>query len=242
MARALHSIHVANSKREKLRTKSFLQFLAERKLIDEYPLISTFQNYFGHLSQQAENLTKTDIYFIFRTLNKFIFDYKLKKINIILDNKQNIFQYLKAENKENNMSDNDIKVNFVAMYNRLVLNTDEELLTIKNSEQLKIGNKVIFVVKEYIKNRSIIEVIDYITHELIHYYDEEFGQLKQCFIDYLKTGIQTDSHNTDTFNKYRNKANKYGLNITDTVYVNENNNNRSIILHGKNCYILIDYD
>ncbi len=56
---------------------------------------------------------------------------------------------------------------------------------------------------------------------MIHYYDYLYGTFKQDYLNAYLTNNDIESHKTLTFNIYRNKANKFGLNITDTVKIRE---------------------
>ena len=219
MARAILDIIEYKENNKKL--KSFLEFLNENQ---KRQLILDIEKYFSKRKInifQKNQINDDDILFIFKIVNKHLFNNKLKKIDIVVDNTKNIIQIVKDCYKKYNLTFTGFNTEFVAFCNGIITNSDEELNNIEDTSLINIADIKIFINKDYISKCLTIEVVDYIAHEMIHYYDYLYGTFKQDYLNAYLTNNDIESHKTLTFNIYRNKANKFGLNITDIVKIRE---------------------
>lgn len=217
MARAI--LDIIEYKENNKKFKSFLEFLNEsnNNLANEISLY--FNKRKKDENSNVISLSDKDIKFIIKLLNKYLFDNKLKNIKIKIDTLDNITQFVKNSYNSNGLIFNGFKKNFVALCHGIVKNDDEQLMKIVNPNLIKIENKIILVNKDYIKNSTILDIMDYIAHEMIHYYDFQYGTYRIEFLYSFKKHKDFNSHTTETFNQYRNKANKLGLNITDETFI-----------------------
>lgn len=138
----------------------------------------------------------------------------MPKIPIIYDTEVKIKELLLSRN----MTVEDIPSVFYGTYSTLY---DNDPLTLKWTDDLKLHDDIILLNSDYIDNRSISFLISCLCHEMIHYYDRLFGE----FCDFTKftiiTKIKKDKHNTMTFETMKEKANNMGINVIQQIPKNK---------------------
>lgn len=197
----------------------------EKHIIQKTELTEKLENKFGNLTNKFV-FYKENVKYIFNVLNEFIFQKKLQYPKIVIDTLENINNMYKKSCQKFSCQYSPLTDNIVALFHVILINSDEELENIKDVSQLKFENQHIFIMSDSKHVKTIYDFVNAFCHELIHYYDYEFGQLKNIYLLNTNSNEQSfDSHNSGTFQKKMKLANELGLNVVTVI--NEDLNKKS---------------
>lgn len=180
------------------------------KNIDESNnLISFLSNVYGNktvISKSMNFSINTKIaYELFDILNEHLFDNKLSKCDICCDTYDNVISKLKI--RKSNIPTND----FYGMFDTIAY--DEDLKEL--SDKLTYSDNLILINTSLVNNSNFIFACSGLCHEMLHLYDQLYGEKSICDKHWLLYKVKIDSHTTPTFIKIKRKANDMGLTVID---------------------------
>ena len=206
---------------------SYLRLISEDN--KNLKLLKDLKKEFPNELDYYESLYKLkykDIYQkIFKILNENIFNNKIPEIEIKVDLFKNLNVYKNEIEKQYKIENhNNMQINDAGQVFSILLNSEEELSTINDANDIKILIKAVLINKQVIFNKNLGFLINTICHEMIHLYDILYGTYKEDLLKSIKENSVLNSHNTKTFKKYVKKANMLGLNVVEK-YISEDEKN-----------------
>lgn len=164
-------------------------------------------------SKNPISITENLLDRIFQVLNQYLFDQKLDQIPIQYLPYKVIAEKLDESNEYREPRYSiTLKNNFSGVY---IVRMDEvfdennslvDLLPIANTD-------VIYINSSYMEKSIFAFVVSSLCHEMIHYYDKLFGQLKDCRLKSMQIDKHIDSHTTPTFRKFMKTANENNIRV-----------------------------
>lgn len=180
-----------------------------KKIDESNNLISVLTNIYGNKTITSKNMhfnINTQIaYELFDILNDYVFNSRLVKCDIYCSTYDNIVDKLKI--RKSNIPTN----NFYGMFDTIV--HDEKLKTL--SDKLVYSNNLILINTSLVNNSNFIFACSALCHEMLHLYDQMYGEKSICDKHWLLYKVKIDSHTTPTFINTKRKANDMGLTVID---------------------------
>ena len=148
-------------------------------------------------------ITNELAYELFDIMNESIFNKKLDKCEIFCGTYDEIINKQKSRNSLTPSN------SFYAMFDTII--DDKHIKTI-NDKILYLSNIIILNTTKLTKSNFLF-VCSSLCHEMIHYYDQMYGEKPICDKHHILYNVNIDMHTTPTFITMKRKANDMGLTI-----------------------------